>query len=106
MTWQTIDNAPKDGTPVDLYMPKYGMWVTATWRESELFAASWVHESGWRPGNSEEYSNKSLYSHWREHDNSAPEGMTHRRWDSAKREFSYGKAALLLNNPPSSDTGE
>lgn len=93
MDWQPIETAPKDGRPIDLYMPKYSTYTTAHWQESELFAAGWVHESGWRPGNAEEYKLKSLYSHWREHDETAPEGMQHRKWDANKREFVYGKQA-------------
>lgn len=94
--WQSIETAPKDGRIVDLYMPKYSMHVAAHWHESELFAAAWVHESGWRPDNSEEYANKQLYSHWRPHDESAPEGYIHRAWNADKQEFAYGKNAEAI----------
>lgn len=91
-SWQDISTAPLDGTPVELFMPKYQNSVRATYRQQfETLAAGWVHESGWMPELAEEYATKRLYSHWRPIREDAPEGYKHRKWNAEKKEFEYGK---------------
>lgn len=92
--WQPIETAPKDGTPVELYMPKYSCSVKAVWQKpSDLFVGRWMHESGWTPATGEEYATKGLYSHWRHQREDAPAGYIHRKWDAVQDCYVYGKEA-------------
>lgn len=88
------ETPPMDGTPVELFMPRYQCATLAYYRPMSInneFEPGWVHDSGWRPESGMHKGNKSLYSHWRYPRNDAPPGYSYRKWNVEKQQFEYGK---------------